>query len=140
MGAREIGYNETGLHLFRDIQETIRKGEFNVEKFYEQRYGGDTKFIFLKESKETHKNTPKIGGKLRRTNMEVLENTLEERMYREAKTILERGYEEANLLRNLGVIPSVHVWAPIMHTLREAESSRKDTHEMRGELTMTYVV
>ena len=53
------------------------------------------------DDQKPDQNAPKVGRKLGRTNVKMLQDAFDKRMQREAKAILEGRLEEANHLRHL---------------------------------------
>ena len=78
-----------------------------------------------KENQQTNQDTPTIGRKLRRTNIEVLQNPFYEGMEIKAETIIEGHFKEAHHLRHGDHIEGQNIRGPHPNTKGRLVTSGK---------------
>ena len=94
-------------------------GLLHTKKVQEQSYTGNTKALVPEENQQQpSQNTQKIGQKLRRADVEMLQRSFYEGVQRETKAVFEGHLEETHHLGNLDHVRSQNVGRSDLDTKR----------------------
>ena len=139
VGRWKIRNDHLGTGPFGNIQKALC-GLFHTKEVQQQSYAGNPEALVPKNDKKADQNTPEIGRKLGRANIEVLQDVLYEGVQRKAETVLEGRFKEADHLRNLDDVGGEKIRPLDMNSRRGSIAGNKSFFTKGLDRTRTHNV
>ena len=115
MGGWKVRDNQKSIGTPGKIRKAL-VGLLHTKKVQEQSYAGNAKALVPEENQQPRQNTPKIGLKLRRVDIEMLQNSFYEGVQRETEVVVKGHLKETHHLGHLDHVGSQNVGRPNLDT------------------------
>ena len=124
MGGWKFRDNQRSTGTPRKVKKALG-GLLHAKKIQEQSYTGNTKALVPEENQQPSQNTPKIGRKFRRADVEMLQDSFYKGVQRETEAVIEGHLEEAHHLGHFDHVGSQNVGRLDLDTKRGLLTSRE---------------